>query len=260
MKKELIDYFKKLNLTESEANLYFTLLESGQLNARTLAQKLGIKRTTTYNYIDHLMDRGFIVKTVSGSHPLFVANPPEEILPFVLDQKSEEVKGMQTLLPHIINEMETLLPVKAQSASDADIKFYKGIINARKIYQEALQAKEVRSYIRIDKEEPLFPSNASVFAEAFKKNKNLKIWEIIYDVDSATPSKESRSQKDRYFYKYMPKSKKLSSEDILLYDEKVAIVNFRGGRTNIVLHSPDLFNNMKEIFDFLWEMLPEPKG
>ena len=61
----------------------------------------------------------------------------------------------------------------------------------------------------------------------------------------------------RYSYKFIPEDLKLSSEDILMYDGKVAIVNYRGKVSSIVLQSADFYNNLKELFDFIWKMIPE---
>lgn len=53
----------------------------------------------------------------------------------------------------------------------------------------------------------------------------------------------------------MPKDLELSSEDILMYDGKVAIINYTGKITSMVLHSRDYYNNSTELFDYLWKIL-----
>lgn len=260
MIRKIIDYLKELDLSEIEIKLYIKLLETGPISVRDLAQIVKINRTTAYLHIDQLLEKGLIIKMVKGSEKKVVVNTPEDSLEQLIERKQQVITTLREKLPDVLQSINSQVPV-AKEIYEADIKYYKGIINARKIYEEALSANELRSYIRIDKTQPLFPSNASVFSNAFKENKKLRVWEIIYDTDlSALPSEESRSQVGRYFYKYMPKSKKLSSEDILIYDGKVAVINFRGKKTSIVLQSYDLYNNFKEIFDFLWDILPEPKN
>lgn len=254
----IISYLEQLNLSDIEAKLYLTLLQLGPVSVRELASAIDIKRTTAYLYIDQLIEKGLVVKIVKGTKKLIAANDPKESLEFLTEKKLQTAKEIEKEFPNMLSSIATAFP-PLETVSESEIKSYKGILNARKIYEDALKAKELRAYIRIDKTEPLFPNNANVFSEAFEKNKNLKVWEIIYNAEaSAAPSEESRSRKGRYFYKYMPKSQKLSSEDILIFDGKVAVINFRGGKTSIVLQSPDLYNNFKEIFNFLWEVLEEP--
>lgn len=253
------NYLEQLDLSDIETKLYLTLLQTGPTTVRDLAASIEIKRTTAYQYIDQLIEKGLIMKVVKGSEKLVAANDPEESLAHLVDKKLEKAKNIEQELPHMLQSITTSLP-QVKDVSEAEIKYYKGILSAQKIYEEALRADEFRSYIRIDKNEPLFPNNPAVFADAFRNNPKLKIWEIIYNKDiSAPPSESSRSHIGRYFYKYMSKSQKLSSEDILIYDGKVAIINYKGGKTSIVLHSTDLYNNFKDIFTFIWDMLPEPE-
>lgn len=253
----ILSYLEQLDLSDIEAKLYLTLLETGPVSVRHLAEKIEIKRTTTYLYIDQLIEKGLIMKVVKGSEKLIAANDPEESLAHLVDKKLAKAKTIQQEFPQVLQAITTSLP-QVKDVSEAEITSYKGITNARKIYEEALKADELRAYIRINKNEPLFPNNSAVFADAFKNNPKLKVWEIIYNKDiSAPPSESSRSHVGRYFYKYMPKSHHLSSEDILIYDNKVAVINYKGGKTSIVLQSSDLYNNFKDIFTFLWDMIPE---
>ena len=257
--RDYIDYLEQLDLSDMEAKLYLKLLETGPINATDLAKALGIIRPTIYAYLEPLFVKGLVAKIVSKGKKLLAAADPE-YLEALIDQRLASTKQLKEQFPNVLQKLKEDFPGLKENIN-VEITSYKGIQHAQKIYLEALQSSELRSYIWIDKTTSLFPSNANVFKKAFAENTKLKVWEIIHDPDlSASPSKESRSQKGRYFYKYMPNGKKLSSEDILIYDGKVAVINFRGGKTSIVLQSPDLYNNFKEIFELLWSMLPEPQG
>ena len=104
----------------------------------------------------------------------------------------------------------------------------------------------------------LWSDNAGVFENAFKTNKKLTWWEFIYGSDSAIEiSDQIISGTDRYLYRYMPKYLKLSSEDILIYDGKVAIINVEDKISGVVLSNSAYYYNSKELFDFNWRTLPE---
>lgn len=261
MKKQLADYLKKLNVAENEANIYFTLLKTGPLNASNLAHTIGIKRTTVYNYIRYLMDKGLVIKSVSSAETIFEATPPDQILPDLITQKIQEGQDMQIDLPQLLNLLQdNLFSDKPDTPNNVSIKFYKGFTSARKIYEESFKAKEVRAFAKIDKELTLWKDNTKVFNEAFENNKQLTWWEIIYGEAAIEVSENIYDHTNRYFFKFLPKRLKLSSEDILIYDEKVAILNFRGGGTSIVLQNADFYNNLKELFDFIWILLSDPEA
>jgi len=255
--EKLVDYLKQLDLSDVEAKLYLTLLQTGPASVRDLAQTIDIKRTTAYFYIDQLVDKGLIMKLVKGSKKLVAANEPEN-LKHLVEKKRTQAISVKENFPNIINMLTNINPVQS-NINNADIRFYKGTTNARKIYEEAFKANEVRTYARVDKKEPLWPDNTAVFRDAFKKNKNLKMWEIIYGASSTAVSEDVNDNTDRYFYKFLPNHLKLSSEDILIYENKVAVINFRGGGSSIVLQSADFYNNFKELFDFMWNLIPDPE-
>jgi len=49
------------------------------------------------------------------------------------------------------------------------------------------------------------------------------------------------------FYKFLPQDTKLSAQDILIYDNKVAIISFNKEINAVVLQNIDLFNTFKTL-------------
>jgi len=256
---KIIDYLKQLDLSDVEAKLYLTLLQTGPASVRDLAHTVEIKRTTAYFYIDQLVEKGLLMKLVRGSKKLVAANEPKE-LESLIEKKLKKADVIQQELPLVLQMLSTITPNESTN-TDVEIRSYKGVTNARRIYEESLKANEVRTFARIyNKVEQLFPNNTEVFINAFKNNKKLKMWEIIYDSDSTIePSEDVLKTTDRYFYIFLPKNLKLNSEDILIYDGKIAIINYRGEKTSIVITSKDLYNNFKAIFNFVWQVMSETK-
>ncbi|HSW88971.1 MAG TPA: helix-turn-helix domain-containing protein [Candidatus Saccharimonadales bacterium] len=258
--EKILKYLEQLDLSEIEAKLYLTLLQTGPNSVRDIANAIGIKRTTAYLYVDQLEAKGLLIKIVQKSHPLIEAVPPESSLEHLVKEKVENTQTIQSDFPTILQSIHSAYPSFIHTG-DAEVKYYKGINNARKIYEESLNSQELRAYVKIKETEKLFPDNLPIFENAFKNNPRLKVWEIIYDSASTTKDAERvETLSDKYFYKFMPGNLKLSSEDILIYDGKVAIINYRGEKTSVVLHSSDFYNNLKAIFDFTWNMIPSLKG
>jgi hypothetical protein len=65
----------------------------------------------------------------------------------------------------------------------------------------------------------------------------------------------------RHFYKLLLKDVRLTANDILIYDGKVAIINTgdKENVTGVVLENRDYYNNSVQLFDLLWRLLPEPR-
>mgnify|MGYP001597084432 CR=1 FL=1 len=83
--------------------------------------------------------------------------------------------------------------------------------------------------------------------------------ELIYDSPFNMQDTHMLAKNKRYSFKFMPKNIQLSSQDILIYDGKVAIINYENTIDAVVLNNRYFYKNCKELFDFIWQLLPEPK-
>mgnify|MGYP001572787927 CR=1 FL=1 len=254
--KHILTYLQQLNFSKTESLLYVLLLQNGPLTVKSLAEKAKRNRTAVYPHINSLIDKSIFIEIIHDSRKKLVACEPERLGSFINNQLNT-IQTLKTQFPDMLASLNSLFPEEIKD-NKSIIKSYKGIVNARKIYEDSFNANEIRAYAKINQTETLWPDNTKVFNDAFKKNKQLKMWEIIYGESAIEISEDIFSNTDRYFYKFMP-NLKLSSEDILMYDGKVAIINFRGGGASIVLQSADFYNNLKELFDFMWDLLSEPK-
>ena len=257
---KITDFFKHLDLTDGEAKTYLTLLKSDALSVRELASKTGIKRTTAYLYIDQLIEKGLIIKLVEGSRKLVAATEPKENLSILAEKKLHTAKTIKEELPDMLKTINESLP-QIKSTENSEIKYSKGINAVRKIYEEAFIGNEIRSYVKVEENPLLSSNNVTLFSNALKMNKKLKIWEIICKSPTSRKLAVNNMAKNyNYFYKFMPPDLKwsITSEDIIIYDGKVAIINYKEKVSSIVLQSPNYYHNSKEIFDFIWRTLPEP--
>lgn len=255
--EKILDFLKELNLTEVEAKLYLTLLEAGPSSVRDIAQKIGLKRTTAYLYIENLMKKGLITKNVINSRSQISPIQPTDGLKALVKETVENTNDIEKKLPETIENIHSSFP-GFKEVEKFEIKQYNHISGVKQIYEEAFKAEDVRSYVKIVEGEGIFNNNVEVFNEAFKKNPKLVIKEILYDTPLSKEQAPSLLAKtNRYAYKFMPKDMKLTSEDMLIYDGKVAIINYRENIHSVVLQSKDLYNNFKELFDFIWKMIPD---
>lgn len=70
---------EKLNFTKLEAQIYMALLGTEPLSAYQLAKKIEISRTSIYNALEHMLEKG-MVEMVPSNTALYMAQEPEVIL------------------------------------------------------------------------------------------------------------------------------------------------------------------------------------
>ncbi len=250
---KIIDYLKQLDLADIEAKLYLTLLNTGPVSVRDLAKTTGIKRTTSYLYIDQLVDKGLAMKIVKNSKKQVAATDPKQIH-YLIEKKLETTKSLQKAFPDIL---KTLSATHQQSSPvEAEIKYFKGVPSILRIYQEALNSKELCVYATLSELAPFITPD--IFEKGLKHNPKLKIYEIYGDSKENIKKFSYTANSNRYFYKFMPTNVELTAPGIFHYDNKVAIINVKGKHSVTVLHDKDYYINSRKLFNFIWSLLPEP--
>ncbi len=262
--KKIVAYLKNLHLSDAESRLYLTLLKTGPISVRDLAVTAEIKRTTAYIYIDQLIDKGLVIKIVRGSQKQVAANPPESLQPLV-EQQVSSAKDTFSEFSHVMSLITSTMPEKNEG-EDMEIKYIKGLAGIYTLYKEALAGTDFRLYANLVVLNKLFhPNNLGwgydIFEKGIKSNKNLRIYEIISNAkeDTKDYTLEKTSKTGRYYYKYMPQKVALTSPGILLYDNKVVIINGANIPYAYVLHNKDYYENSVKLFDFIWDVLPGAK-
>lgn len=232
-------------LGEKETTVYMALLELGRGTVSQISRKAGINRTTGYDILSSLANKGLV--TISGKEPKseFAAEPPEAILTYlkkVAEQTSEHIKKAEALIPEL-----NLLHAKQNRPK---IKFYEGTEGLRHVYEDTLTSTEpILAYASIDDMHKALPN---YFPEYYKRRagKNIAIRAIV----PKTPSGEERGAHDaeeKREIAFVPPDKFHFSPEINIYDNKIMIASWKE-KLGVVIESAEIADAMKKIYELAW--------
>ncbi len=251
--KALKSYLVDFGLNDKEISIYLNLLQAGPSTIMDLSRKTAIKRSTTHNNVEELIKKGLVSQTNYGERRMVIAEDPEK-LKFLLEQRKWDVQKLEKVMPELVSTIYELVP-QAKDNAKVDVKYYGGAAGVRMVYTEALKTKELRSYVNFAKVTQELPDNTALFLDALKKNKSLKIFEIVDSSEVTQEFTPEFAKFKNYQHKVTTKSLELSAVDILMYDNKVAVVNFDGGLSAVVIEDPAYYSNSIAIFNFIWGIL-----
>jgi sugar-specific transcriptional regulator TrmB len=255
--KKITDYLQELGLTEIEAKVYQGLCEIGSTTVKNLSDHIGIKRITTHFNVENLITKGLIAQTVHGSRRQIIAEPPER-LEYLIEQKEKNIARLKVDFPDFVKTLQLDLSKPKSHEQTVEVKYYTGKKEVQLIYNEVLtSAKEVRSYVKMDAVSEVFPENFELFSKKMKENPNLIMWEIVEKSKVAKESTDVFARNERYHFKIAHTSIRLSASDVMIYNNKVAMVNLSQHVSGVIIESKDFYEISKEIFDFVWRMTPE---
>ena len=106
---------KDLGFSENESKIYLALLELGNTNVSSIANKSGIKRTSCYVILEGLLHKGLVTKTQLKGKAQYLAEPPERLLQLI-QERSEIIKSVLPEFKSLYNLSET----------KPKIRFYEG--------------------------------------------------------------------------------------------------------------------------------------
>lgn len=234
-----------LGLSEKEATVYVALLELGHGTVTEIARKAGINRTTGYDILGSLANKGLV--NISGKEPKseFAAEPPETIISYlkkVAEQTAEHIKKAEGLIPEL-----TLLHAKQNRPL---IKFYEGTEGLRYVYEDTLTSAEpIRAYANVDDMHKGLPN---YFPEYYKRRAGAGI--AIRAIVPQTPIGMARgayNEEEKREIAFVPPDKYYFSPEINIYDNKVMIASWRE-KLGIIIESAEIADAMKKIYELAW--------
>ena len=125
------DLLGLVGLSEKEAKIYLELTKIGPVNANTLAKRLSIERTVTYNILNKLIERGLVNYIVKEKRKLFNTADPENLL--------KPIKEKEELLNEIIPKIKALKKVKPE---ETIVEIYEGKEALKTLFNIAIKIKE----------------------------------------------------------------------------------------------------------------------
>ena len=231
---------ENIGLTQKESKIYLASIEIGLKPAARIAKKAGINRVTTYDTLEKLMQKGFITKHKRKGTFHFSAVDPEIV---ALDFRSR-ARDLRKSIPDFKRiRGETPHP---------QVQYFEGLEGIKKIYLDTLSAKsEILNYADSKGIRELWPEYDDEYVKKRAKRK-------IYLRGISPDDKEGCKVKgeDWGFHREIRLVNQNDydfSNEINIYDDKVAIVSFGNNPVGMIIENKEVANTQKAIFKMAWE-------
>lgn len=253
----LIEKFlsEELNLSKKEIILYLNLIKYGATTVLELSEISGMNRVTTHANIEKLNKKGLVtqVKKGRGSRRLIMSEPIDK-LTVILKERKAKIEAAENQLTSVMHELASIKKENRQN-SIMEIRRYTGKEEVKLIYDEMLEAKEIRTYANTDELLKIFPGNIHKFIDAHRKNHDMCIWEIM---ENSKETQDYVKQMDpkRFFYKLTTKKLSLPTVDYSIFDGKVAMITISNNIVSgVVIENLNFYKSAEIIHQFIWDTL-----
>lgn len=244
--------FEELGLSMNEAKIYSSLLTYGGSGVSTISLRAKIHRSNAYDSLKRLIEKGLVYEVLAQKESIYEAVDPNKLRE-LLDEKMQK---LDTALPAILKTFN-------QNLTAERAYIFKGIEGVKNYMRLAL--KEGKDIHTIGAnggwlDPRLASASLSFIREAHRKNMKLH---IVYNEDVAQKLPDAIS-KISTRYKLMPKKYQTSTSIDIFGDHVVTFADTQVGKisddaTIFVLVSKPLAESYRTWWQFVWDMLPEPK-
>ncbi len=230
-----------LGLSAHESNVYVALLEMGGADATALAEKTGLKRTTTYPILERLIAQGVVSSYDQGSKKFFKPLPPAQL--GSLYQK--KLNSLSSIIPLLEN-------LQGQQTDTYGVRLIQSKKELETFYGEILEEYKNKEYYIIGSA-PGFLNIDRDFLLNFRKKRaagNTRV-KLLLTHDSRQEEGQGDPKLLREF-KYLPE-KYIFKSTIDIYDDKIVIVGPEVKAVAVVIAIPPMVGIFRAVFEALWE-------
>src|SRR3989344_7886236 len=227
-----------LGFSDNEVKVYIALLKIGRSKAGRIAKECSLDRTSTYNALKRLKEKGMAASILESSRQVFAPAEPSKITDFFKEQE-ERAKL-------IVPELEKM---KGFAREKENILKFRGFAGIKTVLNDILKTcKDGEEHYIIGSEGQLtqrMPTFAEIFV-ARKDKKKLRARVLL---------RKGRFSDVRSKYakvRYLPQD--VASQSVTnIYGNKVAIILWSEIPEAIIIDDKSTAETYKDYFEFMWD-------
>lgn len=240
---EQLAILEKLGLSDKEARTYVAILELGSASIKPIAGRAGLKRTSLYNFIDHLVELGLVSQVEIRGRMHYQANPPSRLV----DLERERLKQVEQALPEFMG-LFNLVKDKPR------IQYFEGAEQMRHIIAEEPKCKS--EILAIWSGTDVINLFGQQFIDQIDQQRiaagvGIRVVRIWEKDEPFEMFREGAGKKREL--RYAPEGVNYSLS-VSIYDTgKVGFISSKKEGFGILIESPELAELMKMLFEAFWQ-------
>lgn len=224
-----------IGLSKNEIKIYLTLLDHGSMKAGKIAKDAKIDRSSCYNSLQNLLNKGIVSYVIIGKVKWFQAATPRRLLEYLKEQEED----LKNILPELMQRHRSV-------KKEGQVRLFKGTKGIKSIFMDIIREK-TDNYVFGS--EGQFSENLPEFAKQFarmKEEKGIRTSLLLRKGRREEATNESTN------YKFLPG---ICESPVVtnIYGKKIAIIIWTDEPEGIVIENEEAAKAYKSIFDFMWK-------
>jgi len=224
---------ERLGFSPNEIKVYLKLNDYGSNKAGKIAKLSKIDRSSCYNALKSLAEKGLVSYVLIGKVKWFQLTGPNRLLQYLKEQQ-EDVKS---ILPEL-NARHKASKIEGQ------VRLFKGAKGIKTIFRDIASSKQDNLVFGSEGQFGEKMPEFSAQFERMKKENNIKTKLLLRDKRGA----HDTSMTEYRFFSNISKSSAVTN----IYGDKIAIIIWTDEPEGILIENEVAAKAYKSIFDYMW--------
>jgi len=246
---------KQYGLSDKETKVYLAALELEHTTVSWIAKKSGLNRTTTYDILKYLQEKGLVSFYVKNKVKYFTCTDPDR-LKELLEEKIFREKRLLGKLEQHLPELKAIYDAKKIKPK---IQFFDSPESLGemyfKMYGKGEGKEDCLEYASWGGEQDIYPKAMREKGLEHRKKYEIFSRQIAIENKYTKPWTTPEYQKNRYKEIRLIKKPDFDfGSNIELYNNKMVITVFGKniGLTGFYIESPELYKMIRLMFEYMW--------
>ena len=253
--KSVIDSLIEFGLSLIEARVYLFLLNKEAQSIVEIARDMHLPRTSVYDNVLKLAERGLVEKHIFYKTQKFSAFPIS-ILQSLIEKEKSRVESLQKEYAFLENNlMSALLP-----SAGTQVRYYHGPQGFMQMMWNSLQAeKETVGYSEFGRGDIVGDKFVKQWIDSMKEKKIID--RVITNphteiINYLSQPLQSSIRSDFQQTRYLDKNKLYISGDTTIYNNIFAVCYWKQGEVvGVEIENEELVKTQKSIFEQMWQLV-----
>lgn len=226
---------EKIGLSPNEIKVYLTLNDHGSCKAGRISKLARLDRSSAYNALKLLQEKGFVSYVMVGEIKWFQAVGPRRILDYLKEQQEE----VQAILPELQERHQ-------RKKIEGQVRMFKGYKGVKSVFLDMVRTGKDNCVFG---SEGQFSEKMKDFAYQFdrmKKEKGFKTKMLI------RKGRQELGNKNLTEHRYLPGIEE-SPAVTNIYGDKIAIIIWTDEPEGIIIENAAAAKAYKSYFDSMWK-------
>ena len=225
---------EKVGLTQNESKVYLALAKLGSSKAGRISKQASLNRTSTYNSLKSLLEKGLVSYVIIGKVKWFQASNP---------------KNLKIYLKNKIEELDEVLPIISNTFSSKKLKesvsLFKGKKGVKTVLEDVLSSGEENCIFGSEGQlEERMPNYSKKFLKKLGKS-NVKVRSIVRRGREVGKNKNMK-------VRFVPK--KIESPMVTnIYKDKIALIIWSDIPEVVLIQNEIAARAYKSYFELMWK-------